>query len=244
MTYNNQRPKLARYAGFAGLALGASLLAFHAQSNNLPRYLPNQTQVISTDPDYYGKQFVSRFKDNILEYARKYDVPPEMIVAVLLSENYQRPKIEDIKDGVATSFIGDIFHSNPSLGPGQVNINTASDLDKKFGREERNRNQLEEALLDPHTNIEYVTMYLSELMRRQNRLPQSNVLDDPHLIAVIGSEYSMGPTQTSLEEARPSIEGQSFALSIAQTDFEELGKGFTITEQQRKSIEDYLKDNH
>ena len=256
MVYDQRsKPTFIRYAsnagkGLVGLVVGASLLAYslnNMPSNNLPRYLPNQATIAQSNPDYYGIQFVKRYKQDIVKYAKQYGVPPEMIVAALLSENYQRPKLEDIKDIIGTSIIGRLINLNPSVGPGQINVSTASGLYKELGIEGQSREQIEKALLDPSTNIMLIAKLESQLMNRKNRLPQStqiDVLDDPHLIAIIGSEYSMGATQTNLGEAISTIEGQSFALAMAQTDFEQLGEEFKITHQQKRNIEDYLREIH
>src|SRR3989338_5108788 len=170
-----------------------------------------------------------QYSPEILAAAEKYDVSPVLIDAVFVEENDDRPVKEDWKDDIALAWnksLGSLmgYTIDASLGVGQVNMSTAQFLDTKYKRPSKTREELEEALQDPVQNIDYVAMNLAYLTHRKNRQPVSgNILDDPHLVAVIGTEYVRGPKGTPLEEAEISKEGGiPFAIAVGMIPTQEI----------------------
>ncbi len=193
--------------------------------------------------------FLQQYSPEILAASEKYDVPAVLIDAALVEENYGRHKRDDWKDSVALawnktggSWTG--YTIDASLGPGQVNMSTAQFLDSYFHLPSPTGVHLSEVLLDPVSNIEYVAMNLSYLTHRSNRQPVSGtILDDPHLIAVTGTEYVRGPTHTPLAEADISMEGgASFAWCLSNIPTKKIhGIDDLITPAQQDAIRAYAK---
>lgn len=195
--------------------------------------------------------FLTQYSPEILTAAKKYDVSPVLIDAAIVQENESRTLKEDWGDDIALGWnrtIGSLigYTIDASLGVGQVNMTTAQFLDSKYNRPSKTREELEEALRDPAQNIEYVAMNLAYLTHRNNRQPLSgNILDNPHLVAVIGTEYVRGPTKTPLENAEISLEGGAvFAQAVGMIPTQEIHQmGPTIIDPVKQDrIYDYAQD--
>lgn len=166
--------------------------------------------------------FLQQYSPEILAAAKRYGVSPILIDAAIVEENDHRSIKEDWKDTIAVAWNKTVgswtgYTIDASLGPGQVNMSTAQLLDDHFHHAKiLDVNYLMERLQDPASNIEYVAMNLSYLTNRPNRQPiLGTILDDHHLIGVIGTEYVRGPTPTSLAEAEVSLEGgMKFAKAV------------------------------
>ena len=241
--------------GFAATLALASLYGVTYQStrssDNLSRHLTNPAAIpasVSSDYKTANKipEFCYQYKDNIIQYSREYNIPPEIIVGILFLENEKRTRYEDWKDFLGASIIGRFLRSDPSLGPGQINISTAADLDKRLRNPTISREQIKQALQDPDHNLKYIAKMGSYLIHRENRLPArslENILGNPHLIAVFGTEYVRGATNKKLSQSRPSDKGLNFASIIAQTNFRDiLGQHSTINPEQQRSIKHYIEN--
>lgn len=250
-----------------GLGVGVGILSgvagFHQSiqpSDNISRYLRSPIGICLNMPDYAAREFVRQYRKEIIDYAKRYNMPPEMSVAIFLSENYDRKKVEDWKDWLAAGKTAKVWDTlfarfgkviskrlgptDPSLGPGQVKVSTAIKLDEKFGEARKNRDELESLLQNPSVNIEYVTKNLSELTYRKNRLgsgSQRDILNNPHLIAIVGSEHVIGGKERPLNNSQPSPEGLSYAILLTETDFKDLlGNDSIITKGQQAEIKEYV----
>ena len=230
-------------------------------SDNLTRNLRNPVTVCLNMPDYAGREFIRQYRKEIIEYSKRYKVPSEFVATFLLSENYTRQRYQDWKDKLATgsrariwdTYFAGLFGkisktlgpTDPSLGPAQIKVSTAMSLDEKFEEGKKTRDKLENLLQDPVINIAYLAKNTSDLIHRDNRLLNATVqeiFNNPHAIAVIGSEYVRGGTSNPLSNSKPNVEGLSYAALMAITDFKELlGQGATITEIQQKGIGAYVK---
>jgi hypothetical protein len=194
--------------------------------------------------------FLEQYSPEILAAAKKYDVSPVLIDAAIVEENDGRPLTEDWKDDIALAWNRTIGHVvgytiDASLGIGQVKMSTAQFLDSTYHRKPKTGYELEEALQNPAQSIEYIAMNLGYLTERDNRQPPSgNILDDPHLVAVIGTEYVRGPTKTSLEEAEISIEGGAgFAQAVGMIPTQKIhNQGTSIIDPTKQDkIYDYAQ---
>ena len=223
-------------------------------SDNLSRHLDNQPVLDTTIPksqrfplQSYQEivQFVRQYQDQIIQSSRDYkNVSPEMIVAVLIDHNYLRMRDNDWKDIIGTNAVGRIF-LDPSLGPGQVKVNTAASLDKLAGIGPKDRVELERALQNPDTNIDYIARTLSDLIKNLPKSEATNLLDHPSSVAKIGAGYRRG---TSGADTTSNLEGLTFAGILGNTDFGRfLGDKSTITlEQQfnmKRCVDSVVQEN-
>ena len=245
----------------AGLGFIAGLIGVNRSiqpSYNLSMHLRDPVGICLQMPDYTAREFIRQYKKEIVEASRKYDVPPELVAPVFLSENFDRRRFEDWKDWLATGKTAKFWDTsivswaqqlsryfrptNPSLGPGQIQVRTAQSLDRKFNEPVKTREELEVLLQQPIANIEYVAKSIAELLHRSNRLGNSHAYFDPHLVSIIGTEYVKGSTQTPLEKAQPRMEGLSYAVLLSETDIQKLLKiNDGIKETQRQAIRKYVE---
>lgn len=231
---------------FMGVVPTAATLEQHLKAEPQDPYQPKIHNI-----DYvYGPYipFIGQYKEEIREAGQKYEVPVEFIAGTIVSENYGRTVLDEAKEVFASSwnlFACPITHRciDQSIGVGQINLSTAAYLNASFKHPEKKQKQLEKELEDPAKNIEYIAMTLADIMHRPHRQTDAeNVFEDPHLIAVIGTEYVRGPTETLLAQAEPSGEGAWFALYLANIPSVRIfGNAATINRQEQNSIRTYAK---
>jgi hypothetical protein len=164
-------------------------------------------------------------------------IPVELLIARVFDENEMRSIKHDWQDSIALC-INNFFYDmgleghaiDASLGPGQVNISTAQMLDRKYLGNSFSSKDTTDRLLDPVTNIGYVTQYTHHLLYRDNRIGETlhpdDVLKDPHLLAVIGNEYVIGETETPLAEAVGHEIGASYLETLADIEVQLLNLSF------------------
>lgn len=205
-----------RIGSVVGYTLGTVALAsyfyLNAPSNNLEKHVenssitaPDQSRGIdSKEVDIYN--FLNKYQSEIRFHAARQGVPDTYVASVIAGENYGRKRSQDVKD-----IVGDWLNLDVSLGPGQMTISTAAWLDGITGElTPEQREMYEEILTDPETNIEYVARYLSHLKNRDNRFPDmapEEFGSSLEAMAIVASEYMMGPTSTSIEDAQPNHYG-------------------------------------
>ena len=270
---NRLKVYLARLLGATLVAGAIGLYVGNQPSDNLTKHLKNPDEICLGMPDYAGRQFIRQYAENIVRHSKKYNVPPELVAAPFLSENSERQKYEDWKDRLATGDTAKIWDSygarigklinnklgytNPSLGPGQVQVKTAMHLGKKFGKEQSTREDLEKKLLDPDTNIEYTAMAIADIIQRHRdsgKLLKENIFDNPGIITDIAFEYvgltKKDPSQDTKEDDRELgfnkkvgyRKLRSNIFFVAETDFRDLlGSDATITNKQQEAIATYIK---
>lgn len=165
--------------------------------------------------------FIRAYRESILSSAAKYAIPPEMIAAVLINENYpgMRSAYNDFGED-----IGSIVHKNISLGPGQIKINTAIMLDRYHGRRVEEYGEYLDILQIPEKNIAYIAEYLDFLKKRtrpneKEKLPTEMSADEllmaPDYFMRILSGYVSGRVpRTSINLYGWAVSDQIADLSI------------------------------
>ena len=214
------------YAILGGIAIGGTLYLM-TPSNNLKKHVENP---VITAPDYsmgIDKRemnvfnFLNEYQSIIRWNAAREGIPDTYLASVIASENYGRRRFDDFQD-----IIGDWLNLDVSLGAGQVTISTAALLDGITGElTPKQRKEYEERLADPEKNIEYVAKYLSYLKNRENRFPDMTVEgfgNSLEAMALVASEYMIGPTQTSREEAEPNYYGGGVLTGMTEPYLSEL----------------------
>ncbi len=158
-------------------------------SNNLSRHLEeaHRTNVGMGDTNI---EFLLEFKNTILQEAREHRIPAAYLAAVLLEENYDRPRWEDVKENVAT-----VLGYDTTLGPGQVKISTAVKLDCDELAITRDRQEIIDRLRDPYINIKYVARFLAHRKAHTANargLDNEGFLHNPKQMVLVGSQYVNG----------------------------------------------------
>ena len=246
----NRKAKVALVALLA--SAGISSYGSLAESRNLSRYLGDaelHQDSKKLNGDEVSLAFVKKYAHEIVTSSERYGLFPEAVAAIIMAQNHNRPRYEDWKDWLALH----LHFNNPSLGPSQVKVLTASNLDKMFHGIERNRQKLEERLEDPKRNIDYTAMTYRDLLDEPNRLPLAepssafntdSALNNPHLIAVTASEYQRGISKKKLEDARPNQFGLRVLVYLAKTGFNQIfGQNSRVTEKHRQKYRDYLSQH-
>lgn len=262
MTRNTRTGKIAPIvAGMLSIMSIPTLyyLGQGEKSSLVEQSLKEDTEIpmqMSVDADVLHPRytvFLRQYAPEIRAVAAMGDVPPEIIAAGFVEENERRFIIEDIGDDLKMVWNNTFgfrtgMYANVSLGVGQVNIDTALELNAKYMKNahthrEKSPEEVAQALNQrTEENILYSGLYWSELLSRQNRSSSyPSVFDDVHLIAVLGTEYVQGPTETSIHEAMPSCHGAYFAQYLSNTPVRRtLGEdAVTITFEQQMNMRDF-----
>lgn len=146
------------------------------------------------DLPFYDRvtSFLTLQQDSLEAAAQKYDLPVDLIAAILYQENDCRPKLQDWKDDA----LGEL-RINHSRGVGQVRISTAMRLDgidfETASREDFDRYLLVLDTVDD--NIEYIAReldYIRNQTPRTSGLGVKALLSDTETLDVIASQYRSG----------------------------------------------------
>ncbi len=105
---------------------------------------------------------VMNYEENILKFATKYDISSNLLISILLIEEFNRGSIyqQAVEKFLVYFFPSYVLGQNMSLGCGQVRITTASRLLNISKGEAMQR------LMDPVQNIEICARYLA-LLKKQ-----------------------------------------------------------------------------
>ncbi len=209
----------------AGLCATTTLGYMLTKSDNLSRHC---------DPPYLDKSsdtnlcFIREYKHEITQTARTYNLPPELIGAILYQENDCRLTIQDTAD-----FISTIIGRNHSAGPAQIYTTTAARLDGL--EQDLTRNQIYtyyQQLNSPENAISYVARELAYLQKTT----QVNALtvEGKDLLA---SEYRTGHQQ----RAQINNHGYDILIILRRPDIYK-ALGIAVPNNNRQQIQDHL--NH
>jgi len=257
---NKNRIKAAKWVSAIGAATLASFVAFWP---NESRSEPSRLEMTGACLEEYISDFsisprpsntdlIQFIRDNnhyIKSSAGQYELPPEFLASVLYREKSKENSSNRLSDCVTS-----IWGYDASLGDGQIKISAAAKSDGKNYNELKEKERLEYRgiLLKTSGNIEYVARNLRFLVDRPNRKPgiqAEELIKDPHLMAVIATEYNSGPKNSTLEEANPNIAGYDVIAGLLQNFqfFEMFGNGLRHYLSRRhqiiSEIRSYLNHN-
>jgi hypothetical protein len=165
------------------------------------------TRELLTD-DSDAMAIIARHEDAIGAAARRHDLPPEFIAAIIYG--HQRGLTPKRK---FTDCAGSALGADLSLGLAQVRLSTAaandalelSDVSPALFKRYR------AMLLDPMQNIEYQSRELRRLLDRANRFPgitAEELIHNPFAMTLIMSEYRARPQETPAQESK--LSGNAF----------------------------------
>ncbi len=176
--FRNDHPLLTIAATLGFLTTAYTL----TPSDNLTRHCTEEEK--STFESDKNLCFIHQYKDQIKRTAQNYQLPPELIGALLYQENDWRLKIQDLAD--TTSNVAGRIHT---AGPAQVRTTTAHRLDHQAN--EINKQIIREyhsILNEPENAIEYMAKELHYLAASTPNLSPTSI-EGQDLLA---SQYRTG----------------------------------------------------
>jgi hypothetical protein len=189
-----------------GIALGIALIA--ALSVDKAKLIkPSGLSAVSCTPILFRTamsepQFIETARNAIIRESVSNDLPSLLVAAIALDHQRQLTRHRTFTD-----CIGSAIGSDLSLGPAQIRMSTAAQLDgQSFSTmSATDHRELRAQLLDTNTNISYEARELRSLLERQHRSPgmsASALLNSPATMALLITEYRSGRMPTA-EESSP-----------------------------------------
>ena len=185
--------------------------------------------------------YLSINNNNFVRSGTNYQLPPELVAAVLYNEKNEKKTLSRIIDNLLSRTMLD-----PSIGDGQIKISSAITADGKdpYKLSPREHWEYRQKLLETPSNIDYVAKYLRFLLNRQNRFPKisaEELLNNPRAMAIAATEYNRGPTSSLNEEAMPNAYGlQVVSLLTSPIISTILGRELP---EGGKRIKQYIEEN-
>lgn len=183
---------------------------------------PSGIAAISCTPILFRKaleesQFIEGAKDAIARESEGNDLPGLLVAAIVLDHRRQLTPYRTFTD-----CFGSALGRNLSLGPAQIRMSTAAQLDgQSLSRMSATAyRNLRAALLETNANISYEARELRSLLERQHRSPgisASALLDSPATMALLVTEYRSGRMPTA-EEKSPVGANALRTLRLLQDD--------------------------
>ena len=203
-----------------GTALAATAGYSFTPSDNLTRHCK--------EPVLFEKEnlcFISQYSSTIKQEAQEYNLPPELIAAILYQENNHRIKAQDWADYTSSRI--NRFHS---AGPGQIYTTTAARLDNVPSITASDVETYYYQLNKPEQAIRYVAQELAYLQHTTN-----SDLTTLAGIDLLASEYRTGHRPT------PQINNHGYdVLIILRRPNVYNALGIEFAKSQRQHIQNYL----
>ena len=185
--------------------------------------------------------FIFSFRDEIANVAASYDLPAELVAAVIVNHQVRFSARDRLTDCVGSALGADV-----SLGLAQVRLSTAAHLDgtelEFLSAVEFRR--LRSQLLDRGHNIDYQVRELRALLDQANRYPGISaeaLIHDPSAMSLLITEYRLGRLGTPKDASRRS--GAAFdALRWIETgEVVVFGRNAIDARRIRSEIRSYLQ---
>jgi hypothetical protein len=147
-------------------------------------------------------QLVLQLGDTIVRQSRSYDLPGTLVAAVIVDHQRQLTPYRAFTDCFGSALGADL-----SLGPAQLRMSTAAELDGRVftGMSARQFRELRAQLLDPESNVAYEVRELRALLDRQHRAPgisASALANSPAVMALLITEYRSGRMASASADSR------------------------------------------
>jgi hypothetical protein len=145
-----------------------------------------------------------QFRDRISKSAERYDLPAELVAAVIVNHQAKISSRDRFTDCVGSALGADV-----SVGLAQVRLSTAARLDgaELEGLTASEYRGLRSRLLDPEQNIAYQARELRALLEQEHRFPgigAQALIHDPYVMALLVTEYRIGRLETPNGSSRLS----------------------------------------
>lgn len=191
-------------------------------------------------PTPSAEALVRRHRDTIAAQAAAYELPPELLAALIVNHQLYIPPWRRFTDCA-----GSAMGANLSLGLAQLRLSTAAQLDGRafdaLSAEEFRR--LRRQLLDAESNIVYEARELRSLLERKNRYPgmdAESLIRDPFVMALLMTEYHMGRMSTPSAESRLSANAFNALRLMSEQTLDAFGRDPREVETIRAQVLGYL----
>jgi hypothetical protein len=183
---------------------------------------------------------VLRYRDVINAEAKRADLPPELLAAIIANHHGALTPFRRFTDCFGSALGGDL-----SLGPAQVRISTAVRADgagyDTLSAADFRRYRVR--LLDPSANIRYQARELRLLLDRDSRFPGMSaeaLIDSPGTMALLITEYRVGRIDTPMDPAIRRTHAVSALRFMHARDFYVFSRSDDDALRIRSRIETYL----
>jgi hypothetical protein len=198
--------------------------------------------LLHEEPDVPG--FVVRYREEIADAAARYDLPEELVAAVIVNHQ-DKISARDRFTDCAGSALG----YNVSVGLAQLRLSTAARLDDKeiAALSAPEFRSLRSRLLEPALNIAYEARELRALLERQHRYPgigASELIHEPAVMALLITEYRVGRRGTPNDSTRLSGAAFDALRWILRGDVDYFGRDATETMRIQEEVRAYLHYIH
>ena len=183
---------------------------------------PSGWSAISCTPILFRKvmnepQFIESARSAIIRESESNDLPSLLVAAIAIDHRRQ-----STRSTAFTDCFGSALGADLSLGPAQIRMSTAAQLDgQSFSNlSATTHRRLRALLLETNANISYETRELRALLERQHRSPgisASALLNSPAIMALLITEYRSGRMPTT-EENSPVGANALRTLRLLQDD--------------------------
>jgi hypothetical protein len=217
MSINSTRRRRRRI----GIVLAIVLIA--ALCLDMARLVkPSGIAAVSCTPILFRKastesQFIEGAKGAIARESERNDLPGLLVAAIVVDHRRQLTPYRTFTDCFGSALGKDL-----SLGPAQMRMSTAAQLDgQSFSRMSATAHRnLRAMLLETDTNVSYEARELRALLERKHRSPgisASALLNSPSTMALLVTEYRSGRMSTA-EENSPVGANALRTLRLLQDD--------------------------
>jgi hypothetical protein len=146
-------------------------------------------------------QFIETARSAIIRESESTDLPSLLVAAIAVDHRRQLTRYRTFTDCFGSALGEDL-----SLGPAQIRMSTAAQLDdQSFSTMTATAHRgLRALLLDTNGNISYEARELRALLERKHRSPgisASALLNDPAAMALLITEYRSGRMPTTAEKS-------------------------------------------
>jgi hypothetical protein len=168
-------------------------------------------------PPMDESHFVETARSAIIRESLANDLPSLLVAAITIDHRRQLTRYRAFTDCVGSALGADL-----SLGPAQIRMSTAAQLDgQSFATMPASAHRkLRAKLLETNTNISYEVRELRSLLERPHRSPglsASALLSNPATMALLITEYRSGRMSTA-EENSPVGANALRTLRLLQDD--------------------------
>ena len=168
-------------------------------------------------PAMDDSKFVETARSTVIRESQTNDLPSLLVAAIAIDHRRQLTRYRAFTDCLGSALGADL-----SLGPAQIRMSTAAQLDgQSFATMSATAHRkLRAKLLETDTNISYEARELRSLLERQHRSPglsASALLSNPATMALLITEYRSGRMSTA-EENSPVGANALRTLRLLQDD--------------------------
>jgi hypothetical protein len=161
--------------------------------------------------------FVEAARSTIISESKANDLPSLLVAAIAIDHRRQLTRYRAFTDCLGSALGADL-----SLGPAQIRMSTAAQLDgQSFATMSATAHRkLRAKLLETNTNISYESREMRSLLEARHRSPGISapaLLSNPATMALLITEYRSGRMSTA-EENSPVGENALRTLRLLQDD--------------------------